>query len=498
VTIFKKKRNLCACLFLALAGLFASCSSSNPYARLDDAVMNDEFAQGLTVIDGSFAEGGEPIYDAEADETGGFTGGDVISLLLDKGLVAHYAALKGQAVPDKGPVDFKTSAESLKDAETKIEEAAAGSKAQSLLTFIVNDKSKDYAGEVYEDIYLTIFNALNYYQQGDLDNCIALARSVSEKITAYSDAAGKSLDVPADSGDGAGEEDGALAAAIGQVMDSVKSGFNAILANAYKALGAGEKPVEFSNSALANYLAALAYRAKGDAGSSRVSFDNLNKAYKDAPEIYKNSPPASLAEELTVPGGKARLNVLAFAGVSPVKQEVEVPAPLPAALFPLVGAKGPVTLLVPALVERTIPPENIKISVSVENGPSFELELLEDMVAVTKGVFRAKLPGLLFKTYLRVTAKCIAVEAAAKKSGNALAQTAAIAGGMAAINATEGADTRMGRYFPAYAYAGGVTLDPGTYTLTVKYSNGYSFKKENVEVKAGGLNLVEAVSVNRK
>jgi hypothetical protein len=420
-------------------------------------------------------------------------------------MLSHYAALKGQSVQEK-PVEFTASADNLAQAEEKIEEAKAGSVGQSILTFIANDNSKDYPGEVYEDIYLTIFNALNYYQRGDLDNAIALARSVNEKITAYSDALGKDLDVPADSGDAENEEDGALASAVTAVMDAIKEAVNEVVTNACTALGASKEPVEFSNSALANYLAALAFRAKGDEGSARVSLVNLNKAFTEK-GVYKNAVPASLetkgelnnetAEELNIPSGKARLNFIAFAGIFPVKEEAEVLAPLPAALFPTVGASGPITLLVPKMVDRTIPAENIKIKVSINNGESFDLELLEDMGAVVKGVFRNSLPGTLFKTFLRVAAKYIAVEAAVQQAGNSFAQMAAIAGGKAAIDATEGADIRMGRYFPCYAYVGGVTLDPGTYNITVSYSNGYSFTKENFEVKAGGLNLLEAVSINR-
>ncbi|MDR3200447.1 MAG: hypothetical protein LBT68_03210 [Spirochaetales bacterium] len=493
----KTKPTVFLYLFLGLmAALFASCASSNPYAKLDSAVIDDDFAAALTVIDESLAEGGEPIY----------TEDNSISLLLDKGVISHYAALKGQSIEGKGPVDFRSSSENLAEAETKIEEAASGNTAQSILTFIANDNSKDYPGEAYEDIYLTIFNALNYYQQGEIDNAIALLRSANEKITAYSDAAGKSLDVPADSGDAGEGDDGALAAAIGQVRGGVTASFDTVLTGAYDTLGASKDPVEFSNSALADYLAALAFRAKGDEGSARVSLDNLSKAYADSPGVYYTPVPASVAEELSVPAGKARLNFIAFAGAFPVKAQAEIPASLPSALFPNVGASGPVTLLVPRMVNRTIPADRVKFDISIENGPAFQLELLEDMGAVVKGVFRNKLPGTLFKTFLRVTAKYIAVEAAVlvaeQKASNdfakAAAKVAAMGAGKAAIDATEGADTRMSRYFPCYAYAGGVTLDPGTYTITVTCSNGYSVKKENFEVKAGGLNLVEVVSVNRE
>ena len=66
-----------------------------------------------------------------------------------------------------------------------------------------------------------------------------------------------------------------------------------------------------------------------------------------------------------------------------------------------------------------------------------------------------------------------------------------------AVNASEQADIRMSRYFPRYAYAGGLNLDPGVYAITVNYYGPgglvQSVKRPGVPVEAGKLNLVETV-----
>jgi hypothetical protein len=66
----------------------------------------------------------------------------------------------------------------------------------------------------------------------------------------------------------------------------------------------------------------------------------------------------------------------------------------------------------------------------------------------------------------------------------------------ASVDASEGADIRMGRYLPAKAYIGGITLESGVYTIVVKFSGGITKTFTNVKVEAGKLNLLEAVCLN--
>jgi hypothetical protein len=63
--------------------------------------------------------------------------------------------------------------------------------------------------------------------------------------------------------------------------------------------------------------------------------------------------------------------------------------------------------------------------------------------------------------------------------------------------ASERADLRISRYFPARAYVGGITLEPGLHSYSIIYYSGGkvvdSFRQENVPIRAGGVNLAEAV-----
>jgi hypothetical protein len=65
-----------------------------------------------------------------------------------------------------------------------------------------------------------------------------------------------------------------------------------------------------------------------------------------------------------------------------------------------------------------------------------------------------------------------------------------------AVDASEQADLRVSRYFPAYAYAGEWELAPGTYSVAVEYfGSGGLLRVEDlgsVTVGAEGLNLVSS------
>jgi hypothetical protein len=64
--------------------------------------------------------------------------------------------------------------------------------------------------------------------------------------------------------------------------------------------------------------------------------------------------------------------------------------------------------------------------------------------------------------------------------------------------ASEQADLRISRYFPAKAWAGGINLVPGTYSFRVCYYSRSgkeiaSFRYKDMDIRENVLNLAEAV-----
>jgi hypothetical protein len=68
----------------------------------------------------------------------------------------------------------------------------------------------------------------------------------------------------------------------------------------------------------------LFFRALGNTDSARIDAQKISDAYKNMPEVYANPLPRELVmrgnvnDELSIPAGMARLNVLSFTGLAPL------------------------------------------------------------------------------------------------------------------------------------------------------------------------------------
>jgi hypothetical protein len=247
----------------------------------------------------------------------------------------------------------------------------------------------------------------------------------------------------------------------------------------------------FTNSALARYLGMLFYRGNGNPDDARIDRDQIRLAFANNPSVYPHPVPASLDGELPVPAGKARFNVIAFSGSAPVKEEEIIRILIPNARYIKIAL--PVMIPRPSVVNR--------IAVRFDSGESFDLELLEDIGTIATATFRERAHLAYLKAVLRGAIKGIAssvMDGVGDEMGGdagALLNLLSI-GTQIFAEASEKADLRISRYFPAKAYVGGITLDPGLYSYSIIYYSGNrvvdSYRQENVPLRAGGLNLAEA------
>jgi hypothetical protein len=328
----------------------------------------------------------------------------------------------------------------------------------------VNDTVQEYSGEDYEDIYLNAFNALNYYHMGDVEDALVEVRRMTNKLQF-------------------------LASRYSIVTTALQR----------QALEEGTTiPYEtqtqhFTDSALARYLGVLFYRGTGRLDDARVDREHLKLAFANAPSVYTHPVPLSVDRELEIPFGQARLNVLAFGGMAPVKEESVLRVPL--------TSLGYVKI---ALPELTVRPSRVNyVEVELSDGQTFRLELLERMEAVAQETFNERRGVLYLKTVLRATVKGVsaaALGAAAEEvddAGASLVLSVLSLATQVFAETSEQADLRMSRYFPAAAYVGGVNVAPGVYSLRVNYygSNGRrvaSYGFDDVSVRSDAVNLVES------
>jgi hypothetical protein len=427
-------------LLVCAAPLLFSCAS-NRNQRVDELVERGDYAGGA-----AFAEKNRKnIYK------------DPVLYYLDRGMLTHYAA------------DYSASTDLLQDAERAIEAAYTKSISQAVASYILNDNAVEYGGEDYEDIYINVFNALNYYHRGMAEDALVEIRRMNNKLSF-------------------------LSTKYGELMTELQQ---QALEDGVEVPPNPEAAVQFSDSALARYLGMLFYRAEGAEDDARIDSSLLKAAFANAPHIYAYPLPASLAgeEELAVPTGQARLNVIGFSGLSPIKQEQTI-------RVPLLISYNYIKIALPEMLLRNSQVKRIEVALS--GGPRFELELLEDIEAVAKETFKQK-QGLIYtKSIIRASVKGagaaafgIMAEQSSSASQELLFSMLGL-GSQILAEASEQADLRVSRYFPAKAFVGGINLAPGFYDLAVNYYTAQggliaSFSKEQVPVLEHKLNLVEVV-----
>ena len=437
------KKGTSILLAAGLSILLVSCASVAHYEAIDDSVSRGDFKDGLAKL--------------QAVKETAYQPKDKVLYYLDEGMLAHYAG------------DWSTASKSLGEAERGIEEAVTKSVSKGVASYLVNDNTLEYPGEDYEDIYLNIFNAFNYYKGGSVEDALVEIRRIDNKIKFLSTKYGTEIS-------------GAQKA----VMDKSSE-------IPYDPETATSK---FSNSALAQYIGMLFYRAEGKYDDARINRDQIKLSFANQPNLYGFGLPKTLDGELDVPKGKARLNVISFSGLSPVKTENVMRIGMSGDHWMKIAV--PVMQQRPTLVARTV--------VAIDNGPSFDLDLIEDMGAVANETFKQKAALIYLKTVLRSlvkTSSSMVMDEQSEKSSDAntaLLLSVLSVGTQIYAEASEQADLRLSRYFPSKALVGGITLEPGVYSYSVKYLDaaGSLIKEarfENVEIGADKLNLTEAICI---
>jgi hypothetical protein len=428
---------LAAFALQAVLLLFVSCATTDPFIPVDELVEREDFTQSAAALE---------------ERSGGiYRGKDKVLYFLDKGLLTHYAG------------SYEESSALLQQGERAIEENFAVSVSQEIGTVLINDRAREYDGEDYEDIYLNAFNALNYYHRNDMDEAMVEIRRMNNKLRD-------------------------LSVKYGTVMTSMQ---RLALENNTEIPANPEAPLKFNNSALARYLGMLFYRGAGLMDDARIDQQQIRLAMADAPSIYPNPLPSSVNDELAVPPGMARFNVIGFAGRSPVKNEE---------VLRIFLGRGWVKIALPVMTVR--PSQVASINVVFDSGESFELELLEDIAAVASATFVQKKNLIYAKSVIRASVKGAAATVlnvmAENSEENSGLYTLLGLGTQIFAEASERADLRAARYFPGKAYVGGINLAPGTYSFTVIY---YGDNKrvlavrrhENISIRLNTLNLMEEI-----
>ncbi len=449
--------------------ILSSCMTTRnlQFVEIDEAARSGDYGTAVSVLE----ENSDSLYGNR----------DGVLYYLDSGMLHLYNR------------DYATSIQRFEEAERLIEEYYTRSVSQAAASFLLNDNQIDYAGEDFEDIYLNVFKALAFLEQGNQSAAFVEVRRINDKLNFLED------------------KYQGLAARYNEAEDSAVD------------IEVGES--RFYNSALGRYLSLLMYRGQGDFDGARIDWQYIQEAFARQGNIYHFPNP--LDASVIEPTEQGRLSVLSLIGEAPLKRAetlyvvtfdnrveiiyagegdagILIPEQYTSFYYPGVEGGYRFKFQLPRMEARGSDVDRIRVV--ADDMPIGELQLLEDMERVAMDTFQIKKPIIFLKTVTRTIVKGIVaqkgkeqMQAAGESSGSALGLAAGLIGSIAtdvAVDASEQADVRVSRYFPAYTYVGEWELDPGTYEISVEYfgRDGLLWVEEigPVEVGAQGLNLVSS------
>lgn len=360
--------------------------------------------------------------------------------------------------------DFQKSNLLLSAADTEIEANYTKSITQGVGSYLVNDNTIEYAGEDYENVYLNVFKALNYYSLGSVEDSMVELRRSAEKqslLQTNYDAEWNQVSGYATDGD--------------------------------YSVSVPHADFDFSTSALSNYLMMVMSRGMKDSNTFEVARKQVSRAFDSQASLFDFSFPAFVSEETyDLPAGQARLNFVVFSGMAPVKEQREDFVEMPG------GYWG--KLAYPALISRPSLVRSVRASIS---GSNYNLEVVENLDSIIRDTFYPKQQLAISKTILRSYLKNTAtwVYDRIAKDKDTKQEVSIFFSVLSAFSQvtnviSEQADVRCSHFLPSKAWGGGITLEPGTYQVEIQFlgsaGNVVSSTIQTIEVRAGQSNLVIA------
>ncbi len=489
--------------FIFLLGIISGCASmktsKKQFSGINEKLEIRDFAGAISQIEsakGKFYKEKERVL-----------------YYLDLGMLYHFNK------------EYEKSNELLTKAEYAMEELFTKSISKAAVSLLLNDNAMDYSGEDYEDIYLNVFKALNYLELNKFDEAFVEIRRINNKLSVLEDKHVK------------------MAAQFNLSKDKK---------NEFKT---GKS--KFHNSALGRYLSLLLYRAEGKMDDARI---DLNKI-RDSWELQKHICDFEIPEMNNYLNrtDKARIDILSFIGKSPDKKAqtlyihtekdmliIATTKEAPDGTKKSLGGTGELVDSVSELaihfklkkkeakieaakeedkIEATLDIINwsgiqkgyhfkfqlpymdlrksqvAKIKVFVDDKLELELEPIESVENVALETYKVKEPLIYLKTITRSVVKGLLAEKAKaemeKQTGGGYLGLATRLVTDVAVDATENADLRISRFFPAKALIGEIEVEPGIHFIKIEY-----YSKNNTllfvddlgekEISKSGLNLIES------
>lgn len=378
---------------------------------------------------------------------------------LELGTVRHFAG------------DYQGSFEAFKDAEQFIDDLYTKSISRAFRSFIVNDNVLAYDGEDYEDIYLNLFNTLNFLHQNNLESALVESRRIAYKL--------EQLDIR---------------------HEGLVSALSKADTTEFDKWETGKANVE--SSALGHFLSGLLFSKSGKPDDARIESEKVIKSLKKQEINFNNifSFPDTLIQRINQPETYNTL-LITFSGKSPEKIQYDTRIYLDEYDLYL-------KFSLPKLRMRPTQVRSVRASVN-EHAPK-SVYLIEEMDRIAAEVYKVKKPIIYARTVVRALIKALSTQSFASTNGNeneedddknkTLGKALNILGKLGQ-EFTEKADLRGWQTMPGKAYVQLLQLPKGTHAITIEYVGPYGTIHEevkNIEITENNttLNVVESVYWN--
>lgn len=354
---------------------------------------------------------------------------------------------------------YEESNRYFSEAERRIQEAYTESVSANIASFIVNENTREYQGEDYEDIYINVFKALNYIHLGQAESALVeLRRSIEKQAN------------------------------LKQKYEKQSQQLNSYAAGKGYSEN-GTYASSYSSSALANFLAMVVAKSMGEQNTYTYSLAQVDHAFAVQPGLYP-FPVPSLFKDETYEAKQKELYVVAFNGIAPEKREQVESV--------YVSRNNFAKVAYPILVGKTSAVKGIRV---IANGRTEQLQRLESISSIAIDTFMAKAALTRMKAILRSMTKSIGIAAYDHyaEQDNQVTAGEEILGWLFKIarNVSETADVRSSHFLPSEAWVGRIELKGKAENIRLEFLNAsgsviYTQHIASQEANKDSVNLIEA------
>lgn len=325
--------------------------------------------------------------------------------------------------------EYAASNEAFEKTKQLMTELSALSIREQSTSFIINDASRSYVGEEFEQVLVHLYEALNYIALGKMDDARVEAGQVDLKLRAYQERSRNS---------------------------------------------------SYTEDAFARYLTGIIYEDLGETGDALIAYRNAYEAYVDHRKKFDVDVPPSLKSDLlrlTKEMGlddefqryqaefklshwlsqadlqnKGQMVFILSNGLVPIKRESS-------ALLPNPETGQAIRISLPYYQTRPLEVAYAQVDVAGEQAPT---SAVENVGAIAIQSLKDKMPAIIARALARDVVKAKLAKQADNRGDPVLGLLVNIAG-----IATEIADTRSWLTLPDNIQMARLPLPPGTYTVKV-------------------------------